>query len=276
MALNPVFGPLLEAVKYIFEAPGGVFMVRSITIENQGAETLTIAPPSSMKLFESAENKAELLNLGLIGNGYLKKKISPKSLAWLKEHGWADPQEPFNPHHSVSGRSDLSLDEMLEFALESWVVAYDVSPEAPLSLHTSLVDQEHIAANFLTLDRETFAFMIPGFKPNIVLEPAPPKRKRPPKKSESAKKDVAKSTEATKSPAPKKAEAQQSSVKQSSPSGFSVGASAHLKVVIQGQKRNIVGTILSLEGDKVRLQVKGSAYVKDQVFLVPQNKLTLG
>lgn len=274
MALNPVFGPLLEAVKYIFEAPGGVFMVRSITVENQGAETLTIAPPSSMKLFESAENKAELLNLGLIGNGYLKKKISPKSLAWLKEHGWADPQEPFNPHHSVSGRGDLSLDEMLEFALESWVIAYDVSPEAPLSLHTSLVDQEHIAANFLTLDRETFAFMIPGFKPNMVLEPAPPKRKRPPKKADS-KKSNTKPAGAAKTANPAKPELKTPAPKKPANSGFAVGDTAHLKVVIQGQKKNIAGIILGIDGDKVRLQVKGSAYVKDQVFLVPSGKLTL-
>jgi hypothetical protein len=270
MALSRDFYPLLDAVKYIFQAPGGVFMVRAITLENQGAETLTIAPPSSMKAFEKAENKAELLNLGLVGNGYLKKKISPESLKWLKTHGWADPQEPFNPHHSVSGRGDLSLDAILEFALESWVTAYGVTPETPLSLHVSLEDQEYIAAKFLTLDRETFAYMIPGFTPNIVLEPAPPKRKRAPKKESKPQittqdKPVKKVQRPPQETQPAEGEAKGS---------LKVGNKGSIKVSIQGESRKITGTILGFERGKIRLEVKGSPYVKDQVFLVPENKVS--
>ena len=270
MALGRDFYPLLDAVKYIFQAPGGVFMVRAITLENQGAETLTIAPPSSMKAFEKAENKAELLNLGLVGNGYLKKKISPESLKWLKTHGWADPQEPFNPHHSVSGRGGLSLDAILEFALESWVTAYGVTPETPLSLHVSLEDQEYIAAKFLTLDRETFAYMIPGFTPNIVLEPAPPKRKRAPKKESKPQittqdKPVKKVQRPPQETQPAEGEAKGS---------LKVGNKGSIKVSIQGESRKITGTILGFERGKIRLEVKGSPYVKDQVFLVPENKVS--
>lgn len=270
MALSRDFHPLLEAVKYIFLAPGGVFMVSSITMENQGAETLTIAPPSSMKAFEKAENKAELLNLGLVGNGYLKKKISPDSLKWLKSHGWADPQEPFNPHHSVSGRGDLTLEAILEFALESWVNAYSVTPQTPLSLHVSLEDQEYIASHFLTLDRETFAYMIPGFTPNLVLEPAPPKRKRAPKKQStlenSTKAKPVKQVQRT-SPETKPQEAQ-------TKGALKVGNLASIKVSIQGESRKITGTILGFERGKIRLEVKGSPFVKDQVFLVPEDKVS--
>jgi hypothetical protein len=270
MALSRDFHPLLEAVKYIFLAPGGVFMVSSITMENQGAETLTIAPPSSMKAFEKAENKAELLNLGLVGNTYLRKKISPDSLKWLKSHGWADPQEPFNPHHSVSGRGDLSLHAILEFALESWVIAYGVSPQTPLSLHVSLEDQEYIAANFLTLNRETFAYMIPGFITNLVLEPAPPKRKRESKKQASPERSAQEKP-------PKKVQPFHPETKpeEAQANGaLRVGYLASIKVSIQGENRKITGTILGFERGKIRLEVKGSPFVKDQVFLVPEDKVS--
>ena len=270
MALSRDFYPLLDAVKYIFQAPGGVFMVRAITLENQGAETLTIAPPSSMKAFEKAEKKAELLNLGLVGNGYLKKKISPESLKWLKTHGWADPQEPFNPHHSVSGRGDLSLDAILEFALESWVIAYAVTPQTPLSLHVSLEDQEYIAAKFLTLDRETFAFMIPGFTPNLVLEPAPPKRKRAAKKANTPEKSIQEKPVKKVQRASRETKPEETQAK----GALKVGNLASIKVSIQSESRKITGTILGFERGKIRLEVKGSPYVKDQVFLVPEDKVS--
>ena len=271
MALNPDFKPLLEAVRYVFTEPGGVFMLSSLTEENMGANTLTIAPPTSLKLFANSENKAELLNLGLVGNSYLKKKISPSALKWLKQNGWSDPQEPFNPHHSISGRGDLSLDQLLEFAIESWIVAYEVSPNSPMSLHLSRVQQDYIAEHFLTLDPQTYTFMIPGFTPNVELVPLPTKSKRAANKAADSKKK----TQETKTTSKKAPAAKEKAPKVPSKSrSLKLGDKASLAFAVKGVRQTLVGTVIGFEGEKVKLEVKGNPYVKDQVYLVPQDKLT--
>jgi hypothetical protein len=276
MALDSVFRPLLDAVKYVIYEPGGIFMLTAVTAENGGAERLTIAPPTSMKAYMAASNKSELLNLGLIGNTYLKKKISPDAIKWLKGQGWQDPQEPFNPHYSMVNRGDLALDDLLELALESWVKAYGVTPNTPFGMHLSLEQQNHIAQHFLTLDTTTYAFTIPGFTPNIQLEPAIPRKKRSSSKKTEAKPAQPKQNKGStsKPTATKPEKAPAKAAKSSSVArGFEVGDKAILKFKAQGKIVEVTGTILGFEGTNVRLNVKGSPYIKDNVYVVPPEKL---
>ena len=94
MALDARFQPVLDALSYVFEEPGGVFMMSAITADNGVNEQLTIAPPSSLKLFRNAENKSELLNLGLAGNGLLARRISAENQSWLLAQGWTNSHAP--------------------------------------------------------------------------------------------------------------------------------------------------------------------------------------
>ena len=258
MALDPVFKPVLDAVQFVLQEPGGIFMMAALTEENQAAEQLTIAPPSSMKLFRNAENKSELLNLGIAGNTFLRKKISPANEAWLIKQGWQKPQEPFNPYFSISGRGDLPLNDLLEFAVESWVVAFEVTPNTPIGMHLSLVDQNEIAARFLTLDPETFVFTIPGFEPNIRLEPAPPKKKR-------TKKPEANKTETTKIQAAKSNEKNRK---------LAPGDRATVTVAdSNGKPVKVHGVILKDSKDTARLEVIGSAHLPDGIYALPWESL---
>ncbi len=263
MALDARFQPVLTALQYIFEEPGGVFMMSAITADNGVSEQITIAPPSSLKLFRNAENKSELLNLGLAGNGLLARKISAENQAWLLAQGWTPPQEPFNQFYGMTNRSDLTLEELLVLALESWIRAYEISPNTPIAMHLSLEQQNYIAANFLKLDPETFVFTIPGFEPNIVLEPAPPKKSR-------AKKPLAEAAE------PKPADAQSKAPTKKKPSntqvagGLRVGDRAvFMAADANGKPVSIEGKIIGETDGKARFEVRGSQYLPDNIYALP-------
>jgi hypothetical protein len=263
MALNPAFQPLLEAVKYVMYEPGGIFIIAAATEDNQTAEQITFAPPSSGKLYRAAENKAELINLGLVGNGMLRRKITPDSEKWLVDHGWAKPQEPFNPHYSMTNRGDLTLDELLEFALESWVIAYGVTPNTPFGMHLALFQQEEIAAKYLTLDTETYLFTIPGFEPNVRFEPAPPKKPR---------KKAAK-TESNKPETSKPEKASPKSTKPSIYRDFSIGDRVFFNVSSGNKVITIEGEIVGGAGAKARIRVEGNPEVPDNTYSFPWEAL---
>ena len=268
MALDARFQPVLVALSYVFEEPGGVFMMSAITADNGVNEQLTIAPPSSLKLFRNAENKSELLNLGLAGNGLLARRISAENQSWLLAQGWTPPQEPFNQFYGMTNRSDLGLDELLVLALESWIRAYGVSPNTPIAMHLSLEQQNHIAAKFLKLDPETFVFTIPGFEPNIVLEPAPPK------KSRAKKKPVAEGAE-PKPAAARKAPVKKEPTSNKAPGGLQVGDRAiFMAADSTGRPVSIEGTIVGEADGKARFEVRGSQHLPDNVYVLPWGVLT--
>lgn len=263
MALNPAFQPLLEAVKYVMYEPGGVFIIAAATEENQTAEQITFAPPSSGKLYRAAENKAELINLGLVGNGMLRRKITPDAEKWLVDHGWAKPQEPFNPHYSMTNRGDLTLDELLEFALESWIIAYGVTPNTPFGMHLALFQQEEIAAKYLTLDTETYLFTIPGYEPNVRFEPAPPKKPR---------KKTTKSA-ATKKEKPFPKQTTKSKASEALFGHFSLGDSVSFQIASGSQTIDVVGEIAGEQDGKARVKVSGHEVVPDNTYSLPWGQL---
>lgn len=267
MALDVRFLPVLNALKYVFEEPGGVFMMAAVTADNGFAEQLTIAPPSSLKAFRNADNKSELLNLGLAGNGLLSRRISAESQAWLVSLGWQPPQEPFNQFYAMTGRGDLALDELLAIALESWVTAYAVTPNTPIAMHLSLEQQNHIAANFLDMDAQTFVFTIPGFEPNIRLEPAPPK------KSRAKKKPVAEEAE-PKTEAARQAPAKTEPAKAQALGGLRIGDRATFMAAdASGKPVRIEGTIVGEADGKARFEVRGSQHLPDNVYVLPWDAL---
>lgn len=235
-------------------------MLAAATQDNQTQEVLTLAPPSSMKLFMNAENKAELVTLGLVGNSLLNRKISPESESWLVANGWTKPQEPFNPHFAMVNRGDLSLEQLLELALESWVVAYQVTPNTPFAMHLSLVDQNEIASNYLTMDPTTYLFTLPGFEPNVRFEPAPPKKSR----SKAAKK-----AESEKAPAKASTPKKEPAPKTTAKDGFNEGDKVSFDVNSPNGPLVITGTYLGEERGKARVGVKGSKDVPDNVYSIP-------
>lgn len=269
MALDVRFQPVLSALQYIFDEPGGIFMMSAITADNGVSEQLTIAPPSSLKLFRNAENKSELLNLGLAGNGLLARKISAENQTWLLAQGWTPPQEPFNQFYGMTTRSDLALDELLVLALESWIRAYEVSPNTPITMHLSLEQQNYIAANFLKLDPETFVFTIPGFEPNILLEPAPPK------KSRAKKKPVAEAAEPKPADAQRKAPAKKKPSSTHATGGLNIGDRAVFMAADEnGKPVSIEGTIVGEADGKARFEVRGSRHLPDNnTYALPWSAL---
>ena len=263
MALNPAFQPLLEAVKYVMYEPGGVFIIAAATEDNQTAEQITFAPPSSGKLYRAAENKAALINLGLVGNGMLRRKITPEAEKWLVDQGWAKPQEPFNPHYSMTNRGDLTLDELLEFALESWIIAYGVTPNTPFGMHLALFQQEEIAAKYLTLDTETYLFTIPGYEPNVRFEPVPPKKPR-----KKAAKPAATQEETS-------AQQQKNTTKASATlfGHFNVGDSVSFQIASGTQTIDVVGELVGEQDGKARVKVTGHSVVPDNTYSLPWGQL---
>ncbi len=261
--MDSAFKPLLDAVKYVMYEPGGIFFLVAATEDNQTAEQLTIAPPSSGKLYRAAENKAELLNLGLVGNSMLMRKISPTSEKWLVDKGWSKPQEPFNPHYAMVNRGDLSLDDLLELAVESWITAYGVTPNTPFGMHLALFQQEEIAAKYLTLDRETFLFTLPGYEPNVRFEPVPPKKPR---------KKVAKPAAAKKdTPVPD----QKTTTKASTTlfGHFNVGDRVSFHIASGAQTLDVAGQLVGEQDGKARVKVSGHSVVPDNTYSLPWGQL---
>lgn len=260
--MDSAFKPLLDAVKYVMYEPGGIFILAAATEDNQTAEQLTIAPPSSGKLYQAAENKAELLNLGLVGNSMLMRKVSPTSEKWLVDKGWSKPQEPFNPHYAMVNRGDLSLDDLLELAVESWITAYGVTPNTPFGMHLALFQQEEIAAKYLTLDRETFLFTLPGYEPNVRFEPVPPKKPRTKKKVEKA------------APAAKKPAKQASTSEAETLFGhFTLGDKVSFQIAAGAKTIEIIGELVGEQGGKARIRVTGSSAVPDNVYSLTWGQL---
>ena len=153
-------------------------------------------------------------------------------------------------------------------ALESWIRAYGVSPNTPIAMHLSLEQQNHIAAKFLKLDPETFVFTIPGFEPNIVLEPAPPK------KSRAKKKPVAEGAE-PKPAAARKAPVKKEPTSNKAPGGLQVGDRAiFMAADSTGRPVSIEGTIVGEADGKARFEVRGSQHLPDNVYVLPWGVLT--
>lgn len=239
-------------------------MLAAATEDNQTQEVLTIAPPSSMKLFRTSENKADLLALGLAGNSLLRRKITPESEAWLVANGWTKPQEPFNPHFAMLNRGDLTLEALLELAVESWVVAYQVTPNTPFAMHLSLFDQNEIAAKYLTMDPATFLFTLPGFEPNVRFEPVPQKKSR----SKAAKKETP-----AKSPAEATSPTKTPGAKAALRGTLSEGDRVCFDVNSPNGPLLITGTYLGQEKGKARVQVTGNKEIPDNVYAVPSDSL---
>lgn len=258
MPLDPAFQPLMDAVNYVMADPGGMLVIAALTEANQNAEQLTIAPPSSLKAFRAAENKAELLNIGLVGNSHLKKKISPEAQEWLVRMGWARPQEPFNPHYSVSGRKDLDLGDLLERAVESWVRAYEISPNTPFIMNLSKVQQDEIAAKYLTLDPETFVFTLPGFESNIEFEKPKPRTTKPKKEKE---------------PEPKKPATRPSTKSKAQFGKFTEGDQVSFQISAGGDFLDVTGTLIGEKDGKARVQVAGHKLVPDNIYPIPWTSL---
>jgi hypothetical protein len=153
-------------------------------------------------------------------------------------------------------------------ALESWIRAYEVSPNTPIAMHLSLEQQNHIAANFLKLDPETFVFTIPGFEPNILLEPAPPK------KSRAKKKPVTEAAEPKPADAQRKAPAKKKPSSTHATGGLNIGDRAvFMAADANRQPVSIEGTIVGEADGKARFEVRGSQHLPDNIYALPWSAL---
>jgi hypothetical protein len=263
MALNTVFKPFLEAVQYVFEEPGGVFMMSAVTVDNGISEQLTIAPPTSLKLFRNAQNKSELLVLGLAGNALLSRRIPSERQSWLESLGWHKPQEPFNNFYSMTERGDLPLSDLLELAVESWVVAYGVTPSTPIAMHLSLEQQNFIAEKFLPMHTQTFLYTLPGQTANVVIEPEPPKKTRA--KKEALIKGTSDAPPVTSTP--KEPSATESKA-------LKIGDRANIMAAdTKGNPVEVSGLIVGESQGKARFEVTGSPHVPNNVYLIPWESL---
>lgn len=263
--------PMLEAIKYIFQDPSGPFII-AVADTPEPDKILFLSPPRSLKEFRESDDQPSLLNAGLASDDSLPKarRLKKGKTEWILGQGWNRPQHPFNNYFSIPGPMGMNLNELLEFCLHSYVHAFDLTGDEHFGLNLSLVDQQYLAANFLTFHERSGSWTIPSNASTPAASPTTQVESQPPKISDepSASKPMA-----------DKRFASPTSGKE--PWKDSAGKDLHVgaEVSFSGKSGNTVlqidGVVVGESAGKARIEVAGGQPLPKNEYLIPWTNLRL-
>lgn len=269
--LEARWNPMLDAIKYIFQDPSGPFII-AVADTPEPDKILFLSPPRSLKEFRESNDKPSLLNAGLASDDSLPKsrRLKKGKTEWILEQGWNRPQHPFNNYFSIPGPMGMNLNELLEFCLHSYVHAFDLTGDEHFGLNLSLVDQQYLAANFLTFHEKTGSWTIPSKARTSAaatatqLESQPlmisdePSASTPP-----ADKEFASPTSGT------------STWKDSVGRDLHVGAEVSFSGKSGSNVLQIDGVVVGENAGKARIEVAGGQPLPKNEYLIPWSNLRL-
>jgi hypothetical protein len=185
IVLEARWKPMLDAIKYIFQDPSGPFII-VVADTPEPDKILFLSPPRSLKEFRESSDQPSLLNAGLASDDSLPKarRLKKGKTEWILAQGWNRPQHPFNNYFSIPGPMGMNLNELLEFCLHSYVQAFDLTGDEHFGLNLSLVDQQYLAANFLTFHEKSGSWTIPLTAKTSTATPVTQVESQPPKISD--------------------------------------------------------------------------------------------